>query len=181
MLFCQCLCSKRTSKKRSLWNNLSAIINSDGESCWFVFGDFNAVCLPEERLGSVFFHNSVYHFNNFIHSIGLLEIKMGGRRFTYMSKAGDKHSKLDRFLVSPNVVELWPNLSVTALPRVHFDHCATLLSSNQFDFGPSPFRFFKYWLKDPSFDLVLRNGWSVSKLPYSRLHISSLSVTPQNR
>nr|KAJ0213524.1 hypothetical protein LSAT_V11C400208030 [Lactuca sativa] len=65
-------------RKRSMWNNLVDLINSDIDSCWFVFGDFNAVRLPEERLGFVFCQNSAYYFNEFLHSLGLLEIKMGG-------------------------------------------------------------------------------------------------------
>nr|KAJ0220562.1 hypothetical protein LSAT_V11C200090910 [Lactuca sativa] len=137
------------TKKKIMWSKLYDLINPDSESYWFVFGDFNVVRMPEERLGSVFCHNSAFHFNNFIHSSGLLEVKMGGRRFTFMSKAGDKHSKLDRYLVTPNVFDSWPSLSVMALPRVHSDHCAILLSSNQLDFGPSPFKFFNSWMKEP--------------------------------
>ncbi|XP_023753430.1 uncharacterized protein LOC111901792 [Lactuca sativa] len=85
-------------RKKALWNKLADLINSDAESCWIVFGDFNVVRFPEERLGSVFCQSSAYYFNEFIHSLGLLEIKIGGRRFTYMNSTGDKHSKLDRFL-----------------------------------------------------------------------------------
>lgn len=65
-------------RKRSLWNNLVGLVNSDSDACWFIFGDFNVVRLPEERLGSGFCQSSAYYFNDFIHTLGLLEIKMGG-------------------------------------------------------------------------------------------------------
>nr|KAJ0202669.1 hypothetical protein LSAT_V11C500242840 [Lactuca sativa] len=101
---------------------------------------------------------------------------MGGRRFTYMNAAGDKHSKLDRFLVSLNAFESWPNLNVTTLPRVHSDHCAILLSASHFDFGPSPFKFYNYWLKDLRFEDILRRGWSISNNPRHRFLLSPLSL-----
>nr|KAJ0221738.1 hypothetical protein LSAT_V11C200067050 [Lactuca sativa] len=82
---------------------------------------------------------------------------MGGRRFTYMNSTGDKHSKLDRFLVSLNAIDAWPNLNVTAMPRVHSDHCAILLSASQLDFGPTPFKLYNSWLKDPDFEGKQRN------------------------
>nr|KAJ0187389.1 hypothetical protein LSAT_V11C900461260 [Lactuca sativa] len=163
-------------RKRSLWNNLVGLVNSDSDACWFIFGDFNVVRLPEERMGSGFCQSSAYYFNDFIHTLGLLEIKMGGRRFTYMNSAGDKHSKLDRFLVSLNSLNSWPNLNVTALPRVHSDHCAILLSASQLDFGPTPFRFYNSWLEDPDFAKILSNGWSVSNCPRRQLYLSPLSL-----
>ncbi|KAL7594926.1 hypothetical protein Lser_V15G30234 [Lactuca serriola] len=163
-------------RKRSMWNNLFDLINSDLDSSWFVFGDFNVVRLPQERLGSTFCQNSAYYFNEFIHSIGLLEIKMGGRRFTYMYSAGDKHSKLDRFLVSLNAIETWPNLNVTAMPRVHSDHCAILLSASQLDFGPPPFKLYNFWLKDPEFEGILRRGWGINNNPSHQLFRSPLSM-----
>lgn len=108
--------SQEPNEKKILWNRLHDLITSDPQCMWFVFGNFNAVRFPEERLGSIFFPNGAYFFNKFIYSAGLLEIKMGGRRFTYMSSKGDKHSKLDRFLVSKNVTDTWSHLNVTTLP-----------------------------------------------------------------
>ncbi|XP_023729184.1 uncharacterized protein LOC111876849 [Lactuca sativa] len=149
------------NEKKLLWNKLFDLINSDSNVCWTVFGDFNAVRFPEERLGSIFCPQGAYYFNKFIFLDGLLEIKMGGRRFTYMNSKEDKHSKLDRYLVSPNVLDSWPHLNVTTLPRVHSDHCAIIISSNQLDFGPYPFRFFNSWLKDQNLEMIIVNGWSL--------------------
>nr|KAJ0212032.1 hypothetical protein LSAT_V11C400167160 [Lactuca sativa] len=101
---------------------------------------------------------------------------MGGRSFTYMNAAGDKHSKLDRFLVSLNAFEFWPNLNVTTLPRVHSDHCAILLSTSFLDFGPTPFKFYNSWIKDPGFEDILRRGWSISNNAMHRFLLSPLSL-----
>ncbi|KAL4561065.1 hypothetical protein LXL04_033227 [Taraxacum kok-saghyz] len=87
-----------------------------------LFGDFNAVRRPEERLNSVFCPRIAYAFNKFIGDAGLLDLNMGGRRFTYFSDVGCKLSKIDRFLVCPNVLAVFPSAAVTALPREHFDY-----------------------------------------------------------
>lgn len=62
------------------------------------------------------------------------------------------------------------HLNVTAMPRVNSNHYAIILSSNQLDFGPYPFRFFNYWLKDPD----LFQSVVACKLRNLREHIKSL-------
>ncbi|CAH1422867.1 unnamed protein product [Lactuca virosa] len=130
MLFVNVYASHDPNEKKILWNKLHDLITSDLEYMWFVFGDFIVVRFPEERLGSVFCPHGAYFFGKFIYFAGLLEIKMDGRRFTYMSSKGDKHNKLDIYLVSTNVNDTWPHLNVIALPQVHSDHCAIVLSPN---------------------------------------------------
>lgn len=152
-------------------------MSSNSECHWFVFGDFNVVRLPEERLGSTFCPSNAYHFNKFIHLVGLIEIKMGERRFTYMNRSGNKHNKLDRFLVTVNVLDPWPLLNVTALPRIHSDHCAIILLSGLLDFGPYPFHFFNSWMVEPGFYRIVNQGWVAQSKPGCRLHLSPLSIT----
>ncbi|GJV66860.1 putative RNA-directed DNA polymerase, eukaryota, reverse transcriptase zinc-binding domain protein, partial [Tanacetum coccineum] len=48
----------------------------------------------------------------------LVEMSMGGRRFTWMNKAGSKMSKLDRFILSDSVIGNVPDLKATVLDRV---------------------------------------------------------------
>nr|KAJ0209562.1 hypothetical protein LSAT_V11C400208020 [Lactuca sativa] len=62
------------------------------------------------------------------------------------------------------------------MPRVHSDHCAIILYASQFDFGPSPFRFFNSCLKDPEFVGILRSGWSISSNSRHQLYLSPLSL-----
>lgn len=133
--------------------------NKEPEAWWFCFGDFNAVRSSEERLGTTFCQNTAFYFNNFIHEAGLVELSLGGRRFTYMSSNCEKHSKLDRFLVSHGALMDWPDLQATALNRLYSDHCPLFLSSSKLDFGPSPFRFFNRWLLDPTFSNLVLETW----------------------
>ncbi|CAI9264957.1 unnamed protein product [Lactuca saligna] len=147
-------------RRKLLWAELENILNAHSNSRWVIFGDFNEVRSECERLGSSFCISSANHFNNFISNAGLIDLQMGGRRFTYMSSDGGKHSKLDRFLVSYNTIYEWPHLQVTVLPRLYSDHCPILLSSPICDYGPPPFRFFNSWLQDESLDKVVVVGWT---------------------
>nr|GEV15041.1 RNA-directed DNA polymerase, eukaryota, reverse transcriptase zinc-binding domain protein [Tanacetum cinerariifolium] len=56
-------------------------------------------------------------FNAFIDDARLFEPVLGGRNFTWMNKAGTKMSKLDRFLISQHVTDVFTDVKVTALPR----------------------------------------------------------------
>lgn len=78
---------------------------------------------------------------------------------------GTKPSKLDRFLVSPDLLNDWPAVSVTALERIFADHCPILCKSNVPDYGPTPFLFFYHWLLDASFNAMVKSVWEGSILP----------------
>lgn len=152
--------SQQLTRKEKMWLDISSLIASDLEAGFICFGDFNAVRSMDERLGSVFCHRTAARFNNFIHESGLIELNLGGKKFTYMSSDCGKHSKLDRFLVSPVVLNFWPDLKATALNRLYSDHCPILLSSGVIDFGPYPFRFFNTWLSDPKLDDLVMEIWN---------------------
>ncbi|GJZ98267.1 RNA-directed DNA polymerase, eukaryota, reverse transcriptase zinc-binding domain protein [Tanacetum coccineum] len=67
-------------------------------------GDFNEVRTNSERFGSVFNVQDAAAFNMFISNAGLEEVPLGGCSFTWCHKFATKMSKLDRFLVSENIV-----------------------------------------------------------------------------
>ncbi|PWA80255.1 reverse transcriptase domain, Reverse transcriptase zinc-binding domain protein [Artemisia annua] len=87
-------------------------------------------------------------FNTFINTTQLVEIPMGGRKFTRVSDDGLKFSKLDRFLVTEGFKSKWGNLAVVALDRKLSDHVPIVLKDLDVDFGPKPFHVFDIWLKE---------------------------------
>lgn len=113
------------SEKKNLWNNLRNLMNSRVGN-WIIFGDFNVVRKPDERLNSTFCPSTAAEFNKFITDTGLLDLNMGGRKFTYFCVDGCKLSKLDRFLVCPRILASFPTASVTAFPREYSDHSPVL-------------------------------------------------------
>ncbi|KAL4585389.1 hypothetical protein LXL04_010008 [Taraxacum kok-saghyz] len=159
-------------RKRALWEDLENISNGDSETCWMLFGDFNAVRFPSERLGSTFCSSTARYFNNFIASSGLIAVQLGGRKYTYATPDGSKYSRIDRCLITYNTSLALPNIRATVLPRLHSDHCPILISAKGVDFGPRPFRFFNSWLLESSLDEVVKAGWIVD---LSSGYFSSLS------
>ncbi|PWA77072.1 hypothetical protein CTI12_AA228410 [Artemisia annua] len=126
--------------KHSLWLHLTDLINNLNLPS-VVLGDFNEVPYAHERKGSLFCKKGALLFNTFILDANLVDLPMGGRKFTRMNKFGNKLSKIDRILVSQDFILKWPH-SNAALPRDVSDHCPLILKTHAMDYGPIPFKFF---------------------------------------
>ncbi|GKD65486.1 RNA-directed DNA polymerase, eukaryota, reverse transcriptase zinc-binding domain protein [Tanacetum coccineum] len=130
-----------TQEKVLLWNTLRTfIVNHAGK--YLLFGDLNEVRNESERFGSLFSRPDAQCFNSFIDETNLVEVTMGGRRYTWMNKSGTKMSKLDRFLMSNDILNEIPDLKATVLERGKSDHNPILLHVEKTDYGPYPFKFF---------------------------------------
>ncbi|XP_071729010.1 uncharacterized protein [Rutidosis leptorrhynchoides] len=125
-----------TEKKVRFWDELGKLLNSKDMS-WLVGGDFNEIAR-----GSLKFHS-------------------GGKKFTRICENGLKFSKLDRFLISCKLADLWPNISATTLPKHLSDHCPILLRNTNRDFGPKPIRVFKEWLTIEGAEEVITKAWGL--------------------
>ena len=126
-----------------------------------MFGDMNAVRNEQERVGSIFNNIEADHFNSFIDTTGLVDLPIRGRCFTWMNKACTKLSKLDRFLISEDVIDSLPDIRITALDRIWSDHNPILLHVNRIDFCPSPFKLYNSWLLRDRFDELIKSEWDL--------------------
>lgn len=133
-------------EKRQWWDYLVHVINQrDGEVV--LMGDFNEVRNKSDTFGSIFCAQGAEGFNSFITNAGLEEVILGGSSYTWCHKSATKLSKLDRFLVSGNLLSTCPNICASTLDRYLSDHCLILLRETKYDYGPVPFRFFHHWLE----------------------------------
>ncbi|GKA93697.1 RNA-directed DNA polymerase, eukaryota, reverse transcriptase zinc-binding domain protein, partial [Tanacetum coccineum] len=71
----------------------------------------------------------------------------------------EKLSKLDRFLILEDVIDLLPNIRITALDRIWSDHNPILLHVDKIDFGPFPFKLYNSWLLRDGFDDLIKSEW----------------------
>ncbi|PNY12726.1 hypothetical protein L195_g009361 [Trifolium pratense] len=115
-------------------------------------GEFNSVRAPEERKrsgslqpSSVSIEDSNW-FNLFIQRLGLCDLPLLGRQFTWVQPNGACMSRLDRILVSLNWLVEWGDVTLWALARDVSDH--------------GPFRFNNHWLKSKGFSEVVVAGWA---------------------
>ncbi|GKB98504.1 RNA-directed DNA polymerase, eukaryota [Tanacetum coccineum] len=146
------------SEKKMLWDYLlDVIVKWDGEVV--SMGDFNEVRDNSERYGSVFNKHEADAFNAFIANAGLVEVPLGGCSFTWCHKSATKMSKLDRFLVSDNLMCSCPSISSTSLDRFLSDHRPIIMREILYDYGPTPFKFFHYWFEIDGFDKLVEESW----------------------
>ncbi|GJS68260.1 RNA-directed DNA polymerase, eukaryota [Tanacetum coccineum] len=123
---------------------------------YIIFGDFNVVRYQNERSGTMFCHQSADDFNNFIDLNDLVDVHMGGRKFTRIGEHGRKMAKLDRFLVSEGVLDLYHNLVATVLLRLWSDHSPIVIKDEYVDFGPTSFKLFHSRFKMEGFDMTVK-------------------------
>ncbi|GKB92522.1 RNA-directed DNA polymerase, eukaryota, reverse transcriptase zinc-binding domain protein, partial [Tanacetum coccineum] len=147
------------SEKKMLWDYLTLVI-ANWKGGVVMMGDFNEVHKKEERFGSNFNVQRADAFNFFISNAGLEEVPSGGYSFTWCHKSASKMSKLDRFLISENLMNTYPNISAITLDRYLSDHRPILLRESKFDYGPIPFRFFNYWFEVEGFDKFVEETWT---------------------
>ncbi|GJT33115.1 RNA-directed DNA polymerase, eukaryota [Tanacetum coccineum] len=144
--------------KYLLWDYLQCEIKRwDGETV--VTGDFNEVRHKSERFGTMFYAHEAKVFNTFIADSGLVEVSLGGSKFTWCHKSGSKMSKLDRFHVSKNLLNTSPNINAITLARYLSDHRPILLREISYDYGPIPFKVFHYWFDMNGFNNLVEVAW----------------------
>lgn len=94
-------------RRQKLWDTLVGL-KSNFSKPWCLGGDFNEIRSVGERIGCSRRDRGMKEFNSFIESCELSDIPLLGRRFTWSSaQERDKWSKLDRFLVNPEWLEVF--------------------------------------------------------------------------
>ncbi|XP_071699116.1 uncharacterized protein [Rutidosis leptorrhynchoides] len=144
-----------------MWESLSGLIQNV-DWAWLLCGDFNEVRDSSDRINSQFHPFRAERFNKFIRENNLIDIPISGKRFTRVSDDGVKLSKLDRFLVTENFINLWDDLSVIALDRRLSDHCPLVLRDKIIDFGPKPFKVFDEWFNCDDVGDIILGAWKES-------------------
>ena len=68
-------------------------------------------------------------------------------------------SRLDRFLVSTNWLETYPEVIQVALPKPVPNHFPIMIDSECDGWGPSPFQFELMWLEEDQFPSMIQKWW----------------------
>nr|GEY44810.1 hypothetical protein [Tanacetum cinerariifolium] len=86
-------------------------------------------------------------------------IEVGGALGYDMNKLGTKMSKLDRFLLSEEVVDDNHNLKAIVLDRLWSDHSPILLHTLKTDYGLISFKFFHSWFHQKDIYVVVKQAF----------------------
>ncbi|KAK2406570.1 hypothetical protein QL285_042285 [Trifolium repens] len=144
--------------KKALWVDLLVALRTYGTDLFCIIGDFNSVRNLAERKGvraGVEGAEDTRIFNVFLENTGLVDLPLMGRKYTWVQPNGRCMSRLDRILISHNWEECWGATSLWGLKRDVSDHCPLIVRYEGYDWGPKPFRFNNFWLKNKDFPKVV--------------------------
>ncbi|XP_071739026.1 uncharacterized protein [Rutidosis leptorrhynchoides] len=148
------------SRKHKFWESFENIMQVN-IVYWIICGDFNEVRRDSERKNCVFMDHRAKILNDFIDRAQLIEIPLGGMKFTRISDDVLKYSKLDRFLVLESCIESWVDLVACTIDRKYSDHCPIILKDSNNDFGSRPVRIFKSWFEDEESEDLIKSTWGI--------------------
>eukprot|EP00253_Pinus_taeda_P023386 PITA_23386 len=102
-------------------------------------------------------------FKDFIQSNQLIDIQTSNGTYTWTNKRRGIHniaSRLDRFLISDNVIHLGGDFHASILPQGGSDHWPIMLQwTRPGKHCNRPFRFEAFWSTHPDFKEVVRAAW----------------------
>ncbi|XP_058746989.1 uncharacterized protein LOC131619974 [Vicia villosa] len=139
-------------QKKALWCAILKLRTKFSDAPWVLAGDFNAVASESERKGvsSGSRRAEEAGFSSFVESVDLVDLPCKGKRFTWYSGNGLSCSRIDRFLVSEDLIADWGLVGQYIASRDISDHCPVWLMVDKENWGPKPF--------------VFNNGWFDNKL-----------------
>jgi hypothetical protein len=150
--------------KRKMWDKITMSRRGFGGCLWCIVGDFNSVREASERRGMV--TNMPYtsnlelaEFDSFLMDLGLEDMPIIGRNFTWFHPNGVTMSRLDRVLLSIGWSDVWTNPNVRVIPRDVSDHCLLVLRYDTINWCPKPFRFNNAWLDNKKFGEMVVKTW----------------------
>jgi endonuclease/exonuclease/phosphatase family metal-dependent hydrolase len=100
---------------------------------WILLGDFNFMRSPENRNKDGGNINDMFIFNEIIGHLGLLELPLKGRSYTWSNmQRNPLLEQLDWFFMSCNWIIDFPNTMVVPLARKGSDHvpCVVNIDTN---------------------------------------------------
>lgn len=140
-----------SQKRKEMWKELEAI-RGRWDGAWCIGGDWNIVGFPSEKSGTGSITEDMKSFSDWINSQVLVDLPLKGAYFAWFNHQSlPILSRLDRFLISSDWLDIYPKVCQLALPTIASDHCPIMLNSNPDRWGPIPFRFELMWLEEKSF------------------------------
>lgn len=150
--------------KERFWEEMTSI-KSGWEVLWVLGRDFNTIRFLEERVSCRVFSEAMEEFSEYIDNQCLIDLLLIGENFTW-TRARDSVSKsrLDKFLVSTDWEEMFPDVLQVPLPRLTSNYSPILLDGSRRRSLCILFRFENMWLKAPYFVDTTNVWWNKYKV-----------------
>jgi hypothetical protein len=138
-------------------------LNIADDALWLLLGDFNFYRFVENRKRDGANMSDVATFNEIISYLGLIELPIKGRSFTWSNMQADPLLvQLDWFFTSTAWTLKFPNTMVKPLARPTSDHTPCVISIGSSIPKAKVFRFETFWTRLPGFMDVVKNIWDIN-------------------
>jgi hypothetical protein len=105
----------------------------------------------------------MFLFNEIIGHLGLLELPLKGRRFTWSNmQAQPLLEQLDWFFTSAEWISSYPNTTVMPLANTASDHVPCVVNIDTVIPKASIFRFESFWVDQPGFMDCVKKPWDTN-------------------
>ena len=132
----------------------------DGDN-WLLLGDFNFIRSLENRNRPGGDLNDIFLFNEIIGHLGILELPLKGRAFTWSNMQDEPLlEQLDWLFTSSSWISVYPNTIVLPMAKTSSDHVPCIVSIDTDIPKSNRFRFENYWAELPGFLDCVQNSWN---------------------
>lgn len=126
---------------------------------WLVLGDFNLTRFPQNKNNDLFNHREASLFNDAINSLGLIELPLLDRAYTWSNRRDTPTlARLDRAFVNLAWDHKFPNTNLSSLTRFNSDHVPLKVTVSTAIPRSHLFRFENSWLLHNSFCQLLESS-----------------------
>lgn len=135
-------------------------LDIDANDNWIVMGDFNFYRSLENRNKPGGDINDIFIFNEIISNLGLLEVPLNGRNYTWSNMQDNPLlEQLDWVFISPAWSINFPFTQALALAKHISDHASLKIQIQTSVPRANVFRFENFWVKHDGFSQQVLNAW----------------------
>lgn len=140
-----------------------ALIHQTASGSWILAGDFNLVRDPSDKNNDHFNASLATSFNACIDDLGLFELPLLDRLFTWSNMRDDPTlAHLDRVFFNSGFNNSFPNSTLTSLTWTTSDHTPLLVHITTAIPKSPIFRLESSWLHNPSFLPAVSSAWNAT-------------------
>lgn len=146
---------------REIFMNWFGNIQVPDDMDWLIVGDFNLIRKPEDRNRPGENMGDMLMFNDAISSLGIMEIPLHGRKFTWTNKQQPPLlERLHWFFSSQAWTLRYPHTLAHSLIMETSDHWPCVIENKTSIPKGKIFRFENYWISHDSFVPLVANSWN---------------------
>ena len=144
------------------------------EDNWLLLGDFNFIRSADDRNQPGGDTNDMFIFNEIIDHLGILEIPIKGRTYTWSNMQDNPLlEQLDWFFTSTNWTTEYPITQVLPLAKNVSDHVPCVVSIGTTIPKSNLFRFENFWVEHTGFLECVQQSWATAS---HKTHITARIV-----